>query len=83
MKADESFDGKEKKTHYGFLAQDLEKIYPHMVHTDKFGFKSIYYTELIPILLEATKQQQAEIERQAALISELDKRLAQLEKKSK
>lgn len=83
LKTDEEVDVKDKKIHYGFLAQDLEKIYPHMVHTDKFGFKSIFYTELIPVLLEATKQQQDEIERQAALISELDKRLAKLEKNSK
>lgn len=83
MKTDEDKEGKDRKIHYGFLAQDLEKVYPHMVHTDKFGFKSIFYTELIPVLLEAVKGQQAEIERQASLISDLDKRLAQLEKESK
>ena len=80
LKADEKQEGKEKKTHYGFLAQDLEKIYPDMIHTDQYGYKSIFYTELIPVLLGAIQQQQAEIERQAALISDLDKRLEKLEK---
>lgn len=84
LKRDKAKDGKKKKTHYGFLAQDVEKIYPDMVFTNDSGVKSIFYTELIPVLLEAVKTQQAEIESQNKQLLEIEKRLAKLElKKSK
>ncbi|MDA3881223.1 MAG: tail fiber domain-containing protein [Prolixibacteraceae bacterium] len=84
LKRDKANGGKKKKTHYGFLAQDLEKIYPDMIFTDEKGVKSIFYTELIPVLLEAVKAQQAEIESQNKQLLAIEKRLAKLElKKSK
>ncbi len=42
----------------GFIAQELEKIYPELVVTDKDGFKSVDYSRLTPALVEAIKQQQ-------------------------
>ncbi|MDA3817861.1 MAG: tail fiber domain-containing protein [Prolixibacteraceae bacterium] len=79
LKRDKANDSKKKKTHYGFLAQDVEKIYPDMVFTNDSGVKSIFYTELIPVLLEAVKTQQAEIESQNKQLIEIEKRLAKLE----
>jgi hypothetical protein len=81
LKRDKAKDGKKKKTHYGFLAQDVEKIYPDMVFTNDSGVKSIFYTELIPVLLEAVKAQQAEIESQNKQLLAIEKRLAKLELK--
>ncbi len=81
LKRDKARAGKKKKTHYGFLAQDVEKIYPDMVFTNDSGVKSIFYTELIPVLLEAVKAQQAEIESQNKQLLEIEKRLAKLEQK--
>ncbi|MDO9185145.1 MAG: tail fiber domain-containing protein [Bacteroidia bacterium] len=46
----------------GFIAQDLEKIYPEVVFTDKDGYKSVDYSRLTPILVEAIKEQQKTIE---------------------
>ncbi len=46
----------------GFIAQDLEKIYPELVITDKNGYKSVDYAKLTPILVEAMKEQQKKIE---------------------
>ncbi|MDA3880377.1 MAG: tail fiber domain-containing protein [Prolixibacteraceae bacterium] len=84
LKRDKAKEGQKKKTHYGFLAQDVEKIYPDMVFTNDSGVKSIFYTELIPVLLEAVKAQQAEIESQNKQLVDIEKRLAKLElKKSK
>lgn len=74
---------KNDKTNYGLLAQDLEKIYPDLVFRGDSGEIGIYYIELIPVLLEAVKEQQTQIEQQAALISELDNRVAKLENKNK
>jgi len=58
---DKSFNGKKQ---IGFIAQDLEKIYPEIVMTDNDGYKSVDYSRLTPILVEAIKEQQSMIEKQ-------------------
>ncbi|GAB3504984.1 tail fiber domain-containing protein [Emticicia fontis] len=40
----------------GFIAQELEQIYPEMVTTDTKGFKSVDYARLTPVLVEAMKE---------------------------
>ncbi len=57
------------KPHTGFIAQELEKLYPEMVLTDDEGYKSVDYGRLTPVLVEAIKEQQSDID---ALRSELD-----------
>ena len=47
-----------KDEQIGFIAQEIEKIYPQVVLTDKNGYKSIDYSKLTPILVEAIKEQQ-------------------------
>lgn len=60
---------------YGFIAQDIEKIYPHLVSTDATtGIKSVDYSGLIPVLVEKMKQQNQEIQK-------LDKKLDLLKSK--
>lgn len=44
------------RTHYGVIAQDVEKIMPELVHTDKDGIKSVSYTDLL--IVEVSKLQQ-------------------------
>lgn len=46
----------------GFAAQDIEKIYPEIVQTDPNGYKSVDYGRLTPVLVEAMKEQQFEID---------------------
>jgi hypothetical protein len=46
----------------GIIAQDVEKILPELVHTDADGLKSVDYIKIIPLLIEATKEQQQQIE---------------------
>ena len=54
--------------HYGFIAQDLEKIFPELVSVtadDGDGMvdlRMVSYTELIPILVKAIQEQQKQIE---------------------
>lgn len=43
----------------GFLAQDLEQVYPQLVVTRPDGFKAVNYAQLVPVLVEAIKQQQS------------------------
>ena len=37
--------------HFGFIAQEVEKVFPNLVSTDNDGMKSINYLEIIPLLL--------------------------------
>ncbi|MCC3158407.1 tail fiber domain-containing protein [Hymenobacter sp. 15J16-1T3B] len=46
----------------GLLAQEVEQIYPELVHTDAQGYKSVNYAQLTPVLLEALREQQRQIE---------------------
>ena len=46
----------------GLLAQELEKVYPELVSTDADGYKSVNYAQLTPVLIEALKEQQQQIE---------------------
>ena len=41
---------------YGVIAQQLEEIFPTMVRTNATGYKSVNYTELIPVLIQAIKE---------------------------
>lgn len=47
---------------YGFIAQEVEKVFPALVSTNINGYKSVNYMGVIPVLTEAIKDQQAEIE---------------------
>jgi hypothetical protein len=53
-KADEPLND---KLEYGFIAQEVEEIFPDLVHTDEFsGYKSIKYHGVTPMLVEAVKE---------------------------
>ncbi len=46
---------------YGFIAQDVEKIFPEFVSTDEKGLRSVAYGAFTPALVEAIKAQQTQI----------------------
>ena len=52
----------DNRLQYGLIAQELEKVIPELVNTDSEGWKSVEYTHLVPILLEALKEQLGTIE---------------------
>jgi hypothetical protein len=49
-----------KKTSYGVVAQELEKVLPELVHTNN-GVKSVSYQPLIAFLISAVQQLQIQI----------------------
>lgn len=51
-----------KRKKAGFVAQELEEIFPEAVYTLPNGKKAIAYSEIIPLLVEAIKEQQNEID---------------------
>ena len=51
------------KTHYGVIAQDLEKVFPELVENNNIsGYKTVNYQELIPIMLSKMKKMQNELD---------------------
>ncbi|HLP22073.1 MAG TPA: tail fiber domain-containing protein, partial [Chitinophagales bacterium] len=52
-----------RKLHYGFIAQEIQKILPEIVEvgTDSMQTLGMSYIDLIPILTQAVKEQQLQI----------------------
>jgi hypothetical protein len=61
---------------YGFIAQEVETVFPDWVKTDEAGYKTINMDELTPVMVEAIKSQQQEIDtlkaQVALLVSKVD-----------
>ena len=47
----EIIDASYDKIRYGYIAQDVEKIYPDLVMTDTKGYKAVNYNAFIPMIL--------------------------------
>lgn len=62
---DEEFNGSEdsQEIQYGLIAQELEPVFPELVRTGNDGYKSINYNGMIPVLIEAIKEQKAIIDK--------------------
>ncbi len=67
---DLDFSKAKKGNHLGFLAQDLEKVFPELVRKDEAGYYAVNYDGLIPVLVEALKEQDKQVEAQATTILE-------------
>ena len=69
-------------TQIGLIAQEVQAVYPELVAESNDGTLSVNYVGLVPVLIEALKTQQAEIEKLSAEVSEMDElkqRMAKLE----
>ncbi len=49
----------DKPTYYGFVAQDIQKVFPELVTEDE-GMLAVNYMGMIPVLVEAIKELSAE-----------------------
>ena len=90
MQAIEAIDGKtylwnreankdmnfDNANHSGFIAQEIEKVLPHLVATSQNGEKAVNYIELIPYLVEAIKEQQVHIKEQQIQIIDLQTQIS-------
>jgi len=54
--------GTDKPRKLGFIAQEVEKVIPELVKTDSEGMKSVDYVSVVPVLVEALKHQQKQID---------------------
>ena len=74
MKKDES-----EKQKIGLLAQDIEKVFPGLV-SESHGIKSVNYQGLVPVLINALKEQDAMMKEQESKYLKQEKRLERLER---
>ena len=64
------------KKHYGFIAQEIQKILPELVYTDvENEFVFVNYIELIPILVHEIKSQHKLIDKLKDEINTLKQRM--------
>lgn len=78
-----SFDWKETGQHdIGLVAEDVGRVIPEVVAYEENGIdaKSVDYARLVAVLIEALKEQQAQIETQQGQIADMEARLTALEK---
>ena len=74
MKKDEN-----KKQKIGVLAQDIEKVFHELV-SESNGVKSVNYQGLVPVLINALKEQDSKMKEQDSKINEQEARIERLEK---
>jgi len=60
-----------KGTEYGVIAQEVNEQFPELVSKDDDGFLYVDYSKLTPILIEAIREQQDQIERMQSKISQI------------
>ncbi|MGD2034323.1 MAG: tail fiber domain-containing protein [Bacteroidales bacterium] len=86
--SDDLLELKDRKK-FGFIAQEFEQVFPDLVYNSQSGMtknstlKSIDYISVIPILVQAIKEQQTQIEELSQKIQSLESLTALNEQKSK
>jgi hypothetical protein len=64
---------------YGFLAQDVEKLFPDFVFSGEDGIKGIAYSNFSVIAIKAIQEQQQVIDEQKGINEEQKQKINQLE----
>jgi hypothetical protein len=64
----------------GLIAQDVEGVIPELVRTDSEGYKALAYDKMVPVLIEAIKEQEGIISNLQKGNTEKDARIEKLEK---
>jgi len=60
------------------LAQDIEKVFPELV-SETNGIKSVNYLGLVPVLINALKEQDSKMKEQEQRLERLEQIVAQLD----
>ena len=63
---------KDGKAGAGVIAQELERVTPHLVHDQDDGYKSVDYMGITAYLIEAVKSQKETIDQLTKRIEELE-----------
>ena len=65
----------------GLIAQEVQKVLPELVVADDKGYLAIAYDKLVPVLIEAVKEQQASIKQKDYRIKKLEEALELIEQR--
>lgn len=69
------FDNKEIKNQFGLIAQEVDEVLPEVIHySEEWDIKTVDYQAIIPVLIEAVKEQQE-------IIDDLQKQIDELKEK--
>ena len=63
----------------GFIAQEIKEVLPEVVSQDSKGYYSVAYSNVVPVLVEAIKEQQNTIAQLQAQVTELAQTKAELQ----
>jgi hypothetical protein len=63
----------------GFVGQELEAVCPELVATSPEGYKSVNYSRMTAVLVEAIKEQQQQIREQATALDEALRKISTIE----
>lgn len=55
----------------GFIAQETQKVLPEVVTTDEHGYLAVQYSNVVPVLVEAIKEQQIQLDAKDAAIEKI------------
>jgi hypothetical protein len=64
---------------FGLVAQDVEKVFPEMVSVNKRGFKTVNYSELPYLMLQAIRDLKAENDDLRQRLTNENERIQRLE----
>ncbi len=67
--------------HYGVIAQEIEEVLPEVVMQVSEDEKAVSYTELVPVLIEAVKEQQSLISLQQSRIEQAELQIRELQER--
>ena len=69
-------DGEEK---IGVLAQEVQKVFPELVGTDDNNMLTVNYQGLVPVLINALKEQEVKMREQEQRLSRLENIISNME----
>ena len=61
----------DEQMHLGVMAQEVERVFPSLVHTRSDGFRTVNYPGLIPPMLNALQEQQSAVDLLRVQLTEL------------
>jgi hypothetical protein len=64
--------GRTTQQQVGLIAQEVEQVVPQVIGTDANGYKAVQYENLVAVLIQAVKEQQAQINTLQTRVNELE-----------
>ncbi len=71
---------KDGKQNIGVLAQDIQKVFPELVSTDDREMLAVNYQGLVPVLINALKEQDAKMKEQEKRLERLEAIISKIER---